>query len=112
MFIPSAYAQTAGSAPDATASMISTFLPLILVFVAFYFLMIRPQQKRAKDMRTAIDALKKNDQVITSGGILGKVTKPGAVYVEVEIAANVRVQVAKSAISEIVSPTTAKPAND
>ena len=112
MFIPSAYAQTAGAAPDATASMISTFLPLILVFVAFYFLMIRPQQKRAKDMRNAIDALKKNDQVITSGGILGKVTKPGDVYVEVEIAQGVKVQIAKSAIAEIVSPTTAKPAND
>jgi preprotein translocase subunit YajC len=75
--------------------------------------MIRPQQRRAKELANAISALKKNDQVITSGGILGKVSKVSDTnYIEVEIAPNVKVQVSRGAITEVLSPTTAKPAND
>jgi len=114
MLIPPAYAQAAGGAApggDGLALLVQ-FFPFILLFVGFYFLMIRPQQKRAKELRDAINALKKNDQVITSGGILGKVSKTTDAYVEVEIAPNVKVQVARGAITEIVSPTSAKPAND
>ena len=94
MLIPPAYAQAAGAAGsggDITA-MLLQFFPFILLFVGFYFLMIRPQQRRAKELRDSISALKKNDQVITSGGILGKVSKTGDVYVELEIAQNVKIQ--------------------
>jgi len=112
MLIPPAYAQAAGAAPDATAGMISTFLPLVLVFVAFYFLMLRPQQRRVKVLQTAIANLKKNDQVVTSGGILGKVTKVDDQYVELEIAPTVKIKVVRATIAEVISPTSAKPAND
>jgi preprotein translocase subunit YajC len=115
MFIPSAYAQVAGGAAPGSDpfALLVNFAPFILLFVGFYFLMIRPQQRRAKELRNAIDALKKNDQVITSGGILGKVSKTtDGNYIELEIAPNVKIQVARGAITEILSPTTAKPAND
>ena len=114
MLIPPAYAQVAGGAASGSDSLalIVNFAPIILLFVGFYFLMIRPQQRRAKELQNAIAALKKNDQVITSGGILGKVSKTSDAYIELEVAPNVKVQVARGAITEIVSPTTAKPAND
>ena len=112
MLIPPAYAQAAGAGSDATAGMISTFLPLILVFVAFYFLMLRPQQKRVKTLQNAIANLKKNDQVVTSGGILGKVSKVDDQYVELEIAQGVKIKVVRATIAEVISPTSAKPAND
>lgn len=113
MLIPSAYAQAAtGSSPDMFGSMLTTFLPLIFVFVAFYFLMMRPQQQRVKALQNAIANLKKGDSVITSGGILGKVSKVTDPYVELEVAPNVKIQVVRSTITEVLSPTSAKPAND
>ena len=115
MLIPPAYAQVAGSASPGSdgLALVANFAPFILLFVGFYFLMIRPQQRRAKELANAISALKKNDQVITSGGILGKVSKVSDTnYIEVEIAPNVKVQVSRGAITEVLSPTTAKPAND
>ena len=114
MLIPPAYAQaaTGAGAPDAFGSMLTTFLPLILVFVVFYFLMMRPQQQKMKALQTAIANLKKGDQVITSGGILGKVSKVADPYVELEVAANVKIQVVRATITEVLSPTSAKPAND
>ena len=115
MFIPSAYAQAAGAAgssPDPTTSLIMQVGPLILVFVAFYFLMIRPQQRRAKMLQNMIGNLKKNDQVVTSGGILGKVSKVDDQYVELEVAPNVKIKVVRATIAEVLSPTSAKPAND
>jgi preprotein translocase subunit YajC len=112
MLIPPAYAQaTTGASPD-MFGMVSTFLPLIFVFVAFYFLMMRPQQQRVKALQTAIANLKKGDSVITSGGILGKVTKVSDPYIELEIAPNVKIQVVSATITEVLSPTSAKPAND
>ena len=116
MFIPSAYAQTAAGAAGGAAqgSGIASFLslaPLFLVFVVFYFLMIRPQQKRMKALQASVAAVKKNDSVVTSGGIIGKVTKVEDNFVEVEIAPNTRVRVVKSTLSDITSPNT-KPAND
>ncbi|MDQ2892078.1 MAG: preprotein translocase subunit YajC [Pseudomonadota bacterium] len=112
MFISPAYAQSAGAAATSggLASLIS-FAPLVLIFVVFYFLMIRPQQTRLKAQQAAIAAVKKNDSVVTAGGILGKVTKVEELYVEVEIAANTRVRVVKATLSDITSPN-AKPAND
>ena len=112
MLISPAYAQTAGSAADAGgyASLIS-FAPLLLIFIVFYFLMIRPQQTRMKALQQAVAAVKKGDSVVTAGGVMGKVTKVEDAFVEVEIAPNVRVRVVKATLTDITSPNT-KPAND
>ena len=116
MLIPSAYAQAAGgtgSVTDMFGGMAPLILQMGLLFAVFYFLMIRPQQKRAKALRDALSALKKGDQVLTSGGILGKVNKLGPEpYVELEIAPTVKIQVLRATITEVISPTSAKPAND
>jgi preprotein translocase subunit YajC len=112
MFIPSAYAQTAGAATQGGG--IASFLslaPLFLVFIVFYFLMIRPQQTRMKALQASIAAVKKGDQVVTAGGIVGRVTRVEDGHVEVEIAPNTRVRVVKATLTEIVNPL-AKPAND
>ena len=79
-----AHAQTAGAA-DPTGGFMQ-LLPMILMFVVLYFLMIRPQMKRAKEHRTMLEALQKGDEVITAGGMVGKVTKVGEGYVTVEVA--------------------------
>ena len=114
MFISSAYAQTAGSSAagsgGAAAGLLS-FAPLLLVFVVFYFLMIRPQQRRIKALQASVAAVKKGDQVVTAGGIVGKVTRVEELFVEVEIAPNTRVRVVKSTLSEVTNPHS-KPAND
>ncbi len=85
--------------------------PLLLIFVVFYMFLIRPQQKRAKEHEAKINAVQKNDDVITGGGLMGKVTKVADDYVEVEIAPNVRVKAVKSTIAN-VQPRGAKAAND
>ncbi len=85
--------------------------PLLLIFVVFYMFLIRPQQKRAKEHEAKINAVQKNDDVVTAGGLMGKVTKVADDYVEVEIASNVRVKVVKSTIAN-VQPRGAKAAND
>ncbi len=114
MLIPPAYAQaaTSAAAPDAFGGMISMFAPLIFVFVAFYCLMMRPQQQRVKALQNAIANLKKGDQVITAGGVLGKASPLTDPYVELEIAPNVKIQVVRATITEVLSPNSAKPAND
>lgn len=116
MLIPSAYAQAAATGPapaaaDAFGGTTMFLLQMLLIGIVFYFLMIRPQQKRTRALRDAIAAIKKNDQVITSGGILGKVSKISDPYVELEIAPNVKIQVVRTTIAEVISPTS-KPAND
>ena len=85
--------------------------PLLLIFVVFYLFLIRPQQKRAKEHEAKINAVQKNDEVVTAGGLMGKVTKVADDYVEVEIAPNVRVKAVKSTIANI-QPRGAKAAND
>ena len=85
--------------------------PLLLIFVVFYMFLIRPQQKRAKEHEAKINAVQKNDDVVTAGGLMGKVTKVADDYVEVEIAPNVRVKTVKSTIAN-VQPRGAKAAND
>jgi preprotein translocase subunit YajC len=85
--------------------------PLLLIFVVFYLFLIRPQQKRAKEHEAKINAVQKNDEVVTAGGLMGKVTKVADDYVEVEIAPNVRVKAVKSTIAN-VQPRGAKAAND
>jgi len=113
MFASPAYAQAAGAAPaGGGAAMLLQFAPLIFIFVIFYFLMIRPQQKKMKEHRQAIDAVQKNDQVVTAGGILAKVTKVDEHEVEAEIAPNVRVKLVKGTIAEVRPAASGKPAND
>jgi preprotein translocase subunit YajC len=85
--------------------------PWLAIFVIFYFLMIRPQQQRVKQHQAAIAAVKKGDEVITGGGIRGKVTKVGDDEAEVEIAQGVRIRVLKSTISQVLTAN-ANPAND
>jgi preprotein translocase subunit YajC len=85
--------------------------PLLLIFVVFYLFLIRPQQKRAKEHQAKIDAVQKNDEVVTGGGLMGKVTKVADDYVEVEIAPNVRVKAVKATLTNVQSRGT-KAAND
>ncbi|MFC0130922.1 preprotein translocase subunit YajC [Massilia eurypsychrophila] len=87
---------------------LTTFLPLVLMFVVMYFLMIRPQQKRAKEQRSMMDALAKGDEVVTAGGILGKVSKVNDTYVTVEIAANTEIVVQKNSITTLLPKGTLK----
>ena len=96
MFISNAYAQ---SVEPGLANNLSTFLPLILMFVVMYFVMIRPQQKRAKETKAMIEALSKGDEVVTIGGMVGKVSKVTDAYVLIEVAAGTEVWVQKNAIS-------------
>jgi preprotein translocase subunit YajC len=106
MLISPAYAQAAG--PTGAFDFVS-LLPLVLIFVVFYFLLIRPQQKKMRDHRAMVDAMKKGDQVVTAGGIIGRIAKvePGDNTVTVEIAPNVQVKVARHTISDIVNKPTA-----
>jgi preprotein translocase subunit YajC len=101
----------AAAAPSGASFFVQT-IPLVLVFVIFWFLLIRPQQKRMKQHQAQVAAVKKGDRVVTGGGLIGKVTKVGDTEVEVELAQGVRVQVVKSTLSQVVDPTAAKPAND
>src|SRR5690242_13157807 len=113
MFASPAYAQAAGAAPaGGGAAMLMQFAPLIFIFVIFYFLMIRPQQRKMKEHRQAIDAVQKNDQIVTAGGIIAKVVKVDEHEVEAEIAPNVRVKIVKGTISEVRRTASGKPAND
>ncbi|MEM1278275.1 MAG: preprotein translocase subunit YajC [Pseudomonadota bacterium] len=109
MFATPAYAQTAG-AGDPTGGIVG-LLPLVLVFVIFYFFLIRPQTKRAKEHKAMLEAIRRGDQVITGGGIHAKVTKVGdGEEVEVEIAQGIKVKVQRSTILSVQSKT--EPAND
>ncbi|NHZ34344.1 MULTISPECIES: preprotein translocase subunit YajC [Massilia] len=109
MFISNAYAQAAPAAADTSLmGNMSTFLPLILMFVVMYFLMIRPQQKRAKEQKSMMDALSKGDEVVTAGGILGKVVKVNESYITIEIANNTHIVVQKSSITTLLPKDTLK----
>jgi len=103
MFISPAYAQAAGGGLLDQSALVQ-FLPLVLIFIVFYFLLIRPQQKKQKDHRTMLEALRRGDRVVTGGGIVGTVSKViGPEEVEVDIAQNVRVRVLRSTISSVLS---------
>ncbi|HMI40225.1 MAG TPA: preprotein translocase subunit YajC [Sphingomicrobium sp.] len=101
----------AAAAPGGTTSFIIQTIPLVFIFVIFWVLMIRPQQKRMREHAAAINAVRKGDEVVTGGGIRGKVTKVTDDEAEVEIANGVRIRVIKSTLSQILN-STAKPAND
>lgn len=104
MFISPAYAQAAASDPAGT---FGALIPLVLIFVVFYFLMIRPQQKRVKDHKAMVDALRRGDRIITNGGLVGVVTKvtDGEREVQIEIAEGVRVKVVRDMIATVTSKT-------
>lgn len=97
--------------PSGSTGMLIGILPWVLIFVIFYLLMIRPQQQRVKQHQATIAAVKKGDEVVTGGGIRGRVTKVADDEVEVEIAQGVKVRIVKSTISQVLTGN-AKPAND
>jgi preprotein translocase subunit YajC len=102
MFATPAYAQAAGGAMGAVTSL----MPLILIFAIMYFLLIRPQQKKLKEHKAMVEALRRGDQVLTQGGIVGKVVKVAEDgVIEVEIAEGVKVKVIKHTIAQVMSKT-------
>jgi preprotein translocase subunit YajC len=103
--ISDAWAQ---AAPAGQADPLVSFLPLILIFVVFYFLLIRPQSKKAKEHREMVNALAKGDEVVTNGGLLGKITAVGDSFVEVEIGDGMRVKVQRQAIATLMPKGTIK----
>ena len=109
MFVTPAYAQAAGGAGGAAG--LASFLPLVLIFVIMYFLMIRPQQKRMKEHRALVEALKKGDEVVTQGGLVGKVISVRDNELEVEIAPGVKVRVIRSTVTGLVNRTQPVAAN-
>lgn len=113
MFATPAFAQTAGAAAGGSPQdMIMQFLPLIGMIVLFYFLMIRPQQQRAKQHQAMLAALKRNDTVVLSSGMIGKVVRVEDKEVGLEIATGVTVKVVKGMIAEVRSRGEPAPAND
>ncbi len=100
MFISSAFAQTAGAAD--TQSTLMGMLPLVLMFVVLYFVMIRPQMKKAKEHKAMVEALAKGDEVVVAGGMLGKITKLGDTNIGLEIANGVEVQFQRSSVVQVL----------
>ncbi|HLF30460.1 MAG TPA: preprotein translocase subunit YajC [Xanthomonadales bacterium] len=104
-FIASAYAQDTG-----TQGGLLSFLPLIVIFVVFYFLLIRPQMKRTKEHKTLVAALAVGDEVVTNGGLLGKVTNVGESFVTLEVADNMKIKLQKHAVAGVMPKGTIKSA--
>lgn len=111
MFETPAYAATAGAGTGGGAGFLMSIAPLLFIFVIFYFLLIRPQQRRMKAHQQMIGAVKPRDTAITSGGLIGKVTKVEDNEIELEIAQGIRVKVVKAMLQD-VRPHGQKPAND
>ena len=105
MIISPAFAQGASAGGDAG---LMSFLPIILMFVLLYFLMIRPQMKRAKEQKQMIEALQKGDEVITAGGVLGRISRISDPYVSLEIAPNTEISVQKSSVQTVLPKGTLK----
>lgn len=109
MFVSPAFAQAAG-APGAT-DYLTSLMPILLIIPIFYFLIIRPQQKRVKEQQSMLEAIRRNDVIVTSGGLVGKVTRvKDDNELEVELAENVRVKVVRSMVADV--RTKAEPVND
>lgn len=105
MLISNAFAQAPGG--DPTGGLMG-ILPLILMFVVLWFLMIRPQMKRAKEHKSMVEALQKGDEVVTQGGVAGRITKVGENYVNLEVAENIELAVQKSAVTALLPKGTLK----
>jgi preprotein translocase subunit YajC len=112
VFITEAHAQTAPSPTGGTDSIfgggLMGMLPFILMFVVLYFIMIRPQMKRQKEQKAMIEAIAKGDEVVTTGGLLGKVTKLGETFLHVEVANGVEIQVQRNAVVQVMPKGTIK----
>ena len=108
MFISNAYAQTTTAADPGLMGSLTTFAPLLIMFVVMYFLMIRPQQKRQKEMKAMMEALAKGDEVVTAGGILGRVVQVKDAYVTIEVAAGTEMIVQKNAVTTLLPKGTLK----
>jgi preprotein translocase subunit YajC len=106
MLVSPAFAQDAAAAAGGSMAVLMQMLPLILIFGVFYFLLIRPQQKKQREHRDLLRTLKRGDRVLTAGGIIAQVTrvKEGVDEIEVEIAPNVRVNVLRETISSTFKP--------
>jgi preprotein translocase subunit YajC len=105
VLISSAFAQTAPAAAAGGGNLMSSLtsmMPLVLMFVVLYFIMIRPQMKRQKEHRAMIEALAKGDEVVTSGGLIGKVTRLSEGFLHLEVAPGVEVQVQRSAVAQVL----------
>ncbi len=107
MFISNAYAQAAAPAGGAAGGLMS-FLPIILMFVVLYFLMIRPQMKRQKEQKAMIDALGKGDEVVTAGGVVGKITKVADGYITLEVAEGTEIVMQKASVTMLLPKGTVK----
>ena len=105
--IGTAFAQATGGAGAGDAGLLS-FLPIVLMFVVLYMFMIRPQMKRAKETKQMIDALAKGDEVITAGGLVGKITKISDAYLSLEIAPNTEINVQRAAVQMLLPKGTIK----
>ena len=110
MFISNAFAQTTGAAEGVTGmfGQFGQMLPLVLMFVVLYFVMIRPQMKRQKEHKAMIEAVGKGDEVVTSGGLLGKITKVSESFLTLEVASGVELQVQRSAVVQVLPKGTVK----
>ncbi len=107
MFISNAYAQAAAPA-GGTAGGLMSFLPIILMFVGLYFLMIRPQMKRQKEQKAMIEAIGKGDEVVTAGGMIGKVTKVADAYITLEVAEGTEIVMQKASVTMLLPKGTVK----
>ncbi len=96
------------AAPEQQGDPLTSLLPLIFIFVVFYFLLIRPQSKKAKEHRQMVEALAKGDEVVTNGGLLGKVTKIGDNFVDLELADGVTVKLQRHAVANLMPKGTIK----
>jgi len=108
VLISNAFAQAAPAAAQDPMSTFTSLLPMILMFIVLWFLMIRPQMKRAKEHKALLEGLQKNDEVLTQGGIVGKVTQISDGYVHVEVAPNTQIVVQKQAIGAVLPKGTLK----
>jgi len=106
VLISPAYAQAA-AAPSQGDSLL-TFLPMVAIFVVFYFLLIRPQQKKQKEARAMLEALNKGDEVVTAGGVVGRISKLTDQYATIEIAPNTEMTVQRGSISQLLPKGTIK----
>lgn len=107
-FISDAMAQAGGGQGGQEPSLIGSLLPLIIIFVLFWFLLIRPQTKRAKEHRKMVEALSTGDEIVTNGGVLGRINEVGEQFLTVEIAAGVEIHVQRHAVGALMPKGTYK----
>ncbi len=107
ILIPAAAAQQTGAPSGGELGLMNLLFPIILIG-AFYFLLIRPQTKRAKEHKQMVDAIKKGDEIVSGGGVLGRVTEVGENFAQVEIAENVQIRIQKQSVSSLMPKGTYK----